>query len=108
MRRTVLVLGLLALVAGAGWGLLAPAFAAYDPDDEWQGLPEGEGQEELYFNCIACHSTAIIQQQRLNRRVWDDILVWMIDDMGWPAPPEAEYDLILDYLVEHFGQDAPR
>lgn len=105
MRLTAGILVVLAALAGS---LAAPAGAAYDPDDEWQGLPEGEGRETLYFNCIACHSTAIIQQQRLNERVWDDVLQWMITDMGWPEPPEEDYQLILDYLVEHFGQDVPR
>jgi len=108
MRRALLVFGLAALLSGAGWGLSAPATASYDPDDEWEGLPEDDGREELYYSCIACHSTAIIQQQRLDRRTWDEVLVWMAEDMGWPEPPEEEYELILDYLVEHFGRDSPR
>jgi len=31
----------------------------------------------------------------------------MKDNTGWSVPSEEEYDLILDYLVAHFGQDSP-
>lgn len=92
----------------AGEAMLAPAGARYDPNDEWQGLPKGKGREAVFYNCVACHSMAIIQQQRLNRQVWNDVLRWMIDEVGMPKPSEKDYRLILDYLVEHFGQDVPR
>lgn len=108
MRGATIAALLVALVLLLGRGLPAPAGAQWDPGDEWEGLPEGEGREELFYNCIACHSTAIIQQQRLDRRTWNEVLVWMVDDMGMPQMPEEEHELVLDYLVEHFGRDAAR
>lgn len=96
------------LLVVAGWGLAPPAGAAYDPSDEWQGLPAGEGRETVYFNCVACHSTAIIQQQRMSETVWLRTLTTMVDEMGMPALPGDEEALVLDYLVEHFGQDVAR
>lgn len=108
MRGATIAALLVALVLLLGRGLPAPAGAQWDPGDEWEGLPEGEGREELFYNCIACHSTAIIQQQRLDRRTWNEVLVWMVDDMGMPEMPEEEHELVLDYLVEHFGRDAAR
>ena len=108
MRRVAIVLGLLALGGLAGWGLTAPAGAAYDPSDEWQGLPADEGREAVYFGCIACHSTAIIQQQRMTEGYWKLTLDRMVDEMGMPELPADEYDLVLDYLVTHFGADSPR
>jgi cytochrome c len=108
MRAVAVGLATATIVMGIGWGLIAPADAAYEPSDEWQGLPPGDGRETLCLNCIACHSTAVIQQQRLNRRVWNDVLQRMLEDMGWSAPSDDDYALILDYLVEHFGQDVPR
>lgn len=108
MRRVATAATILAVVLLLGRGLMAPAGAQWDPSDEWEGLPEGEGREEVFYNCIACHSSAIVQQQRLDRRTWDEVLVWMVDDMGMPEMPEDEHELVLDYLVEHFGRDVPR
>lgn len=109
MGSRMVLRGLLCAAAIAGWGLLAPAFAQqYDPNDEWHGLPEGEGREEVFFNCVACHSMGTIMQQRLSRRWWEITIERMIDDMGMPVPPEEEMPLILDYLEEHFGEDSPR
>ena len=108
MDRALAIVVLLGSLAVAGRGLAPPAGAAYDPSDEWQGLPEGEGREEVYFNCIACHSTAIVQQQRMNQTVWQRTLTRMVEEMGMPALPEDEHELVIEYLVEHFGQDVPR
>lgn len=108
MRTHLPAAALAATIVLAGWGLPAPAGAQYDPQDEWQGLPEGEGREEVFYNCVACHSMAIVMQQRLSERVWDDVLDWMVAQMGMPEPDPELRQTILEYLVEHFGQDVPR
>jgi hypothetical protein len=115
MRGRVVAFGLVAGFAAVGWGQLPPAtaageitLAAYDPADEWQGLPEGDGREPVYFNCIACHSTAIIQQQGMTEGYWKITLERMVDEMGMPELAEDEYDLVLDYLVSNFGPNASR
>lgn len=92
----------------AGRAMIAPAGARYDPNDEWQGLPKDKGREAVFYNCVGCHSMAIIQQQRLNRRVWTEVLQAMVDEVGMPKPSAEDHKLILDYLVKHFGQDVPR
>jgi cytochrome c len=97
-----------ALLSLGSGQIMAPAAAKYDPTDEWQGLPAGEGREEVYYGCIACHSTAIIQQQRLSRGVWDEVLDYMVERMGMPELADGDRRVILDYLVKHFGQDVPR
>jgi hypothetical protein len=109
MRAGVIATALAAATVAFGWGLTAPAVAQqYDPQDEWQGLPEGKGREEVFYNCVACHSMGTIMQQRLSLRWWEITIEKMIDDMGMVEPPDDEMDLILDYLEEHFGQDSPR
>ena len=108
MRRAIVAALLLGIAGAAGPGLLPPAGAAYDPTDEWQGLPEGDGREAVYFNCIACHSTAIIQQQRMTEGYWKYTLERMVEDMGMPTLAADEFDLVLAYLIEHFGADVPR
>ena len=96
------------LVFLAGWGLMAPAGARYDANDQWQGLPAGKGREEVFYNCVACHTTAIVQQQRLNRDVWSEVLQRMEGEMRMPKLSEQDRKLVLDYLAEHFGQDVGR
>jgi hypothetical protein len=109
IRGAALAAALGAVVLLGGWGWAAPAFAqAYDPADEWHGLPEGEGREEVFFSCVACHSMGTVMQQRLSRRWWEITIERMVDDMGMPEPEADELELILDYLEEHLGQDSPR
>lgn len=109
MRRSAIAAGLLATAVTFGWGCAALAEAPqYDPEHEWQGLPEGEGREEVFYNCVACHSMGTIIQQRLSRRWWELTMERMVDDMGMVEPPEEEWELILDYLEEHLGPDSPR
>ncbi len=98
----------------AGWGALGspavPAAERTTPEteeaDEYGGLPEGLGREEVFYACQACHSLAIVKQQGLDRETWDETLVWMVEEqeMG-PLDPE-ERKLILDYLATHFGRDS--
>lgn len=108
MTRLAVRVVLAALLVIPGWGLALPAGAAYDPSNEWQGLPAGEGRETVYFNGIACHSTAVVQQQRINETVWRRTLTTMVDEMGMPRLTDDEETLLIDYLLEHFGQDVPR
>lgn len=71
-------------------------------------LPPGPGRDEVEYTCSACHSLAIVKQQRLSRAVWDGLLVWMVEEQGMPDPDADERSLILDYLAEHFSPDTPR
>jgi hypothetical protein len=71
------------------------------------GAAGGRG-EPLFQNRTACHSTASIEQQWLDRRIGNDIMAWMKDEMSWPVPSQEAYDQIVDDHVAHFGQDAPR
>jgi hypothetical protein len=57
--------------------------------------------------CSACHSLELVQSQRLTRPDWE----WVMEDMvgkyggSWITPQEQKQ--IIDYLVEHYGPDAP-
>ncbi|WCR10703.1 cytochrome C-552 [Paracoccus stylophorae] len=91
---------------------LAPAGAAPTPDapaaeldPELGNLPKGPGAEETYYQCIACHSTAIIRQQRLTDERWDYVWDWMVEDQGMFEPDDETRDLILTYLKTHFSSE---
>lgn len=96
-RRSDLVAYLETLRPGAT-GPAPPAAA-----DFGAGWPPGPGQVEAGRLCSACHSLAIVKQQRLSRATWDELLDWMVDEQGMAAQPPETRALILDYLVEHFG-----
>lgn len=88
-------------------GLFASAAAASGPDDG-RGLPAGPGQDEVAAYCLPCHSLAIVTQQRLSRRVWDEVLDWMVEEQAMPELEPADRALILDYLATHYAPDTPR
>lgn len=84
---------------------LMMAGGASGQTSDFGGLPPGPGQLETFGNCTPCHSTMIITQQNFSRRTWDEVLTWMVEDQGmWEMPAETR-QLVLDYLVTHFGPE---
>lgn len=65
------------------------------------------GAQITYDYCIACHSEMIIAQQGQTRDGWDEILVWMVEEMGMVEIQEEDREQILDYLGTHYGPDRP-
>lgn len=117
MRAYIGLIAALALggAIGFGWdfgfsgpGLPAAAQSVSDDADQWDGLAPGRGREEVFYQCQPCHSLAIVKQQRLSRRVWDETLVWMVEEQGMPEPDPAEREAILEYLSTRLGPDTPR
>ncbi|WP_152415243.1 aldehyde dehydrogenase [Caenispirillum salinarum] len=88
----------------AAAGSFLPA-AAQAQDEDFGGLPEGEGRETVFYTCTACHSTGIITQQGMSRDRWDKLLVWMVEKQGMPELAPEDRDVVLDYLAEHFPED---
>lgn len=78
---------------------------AVDPDDEWQGLPEGAGREAVFYTCSACHSLMWVRQQGLSRDVWDETLDWMVTEQEMDPMDPKDRALAIDYLAEWFGPD---
>lgn len=79
------------------------AIAAARPPDFGPGWPAGPGQAEAGRLCSACHSLAIVKQQRLPRERWDELFDWMIEEQGMAPQPAEQRALVLDYLATHFG-----
>jgi|GEM_PF-1750096 len=89
---------------------LDPSFAvietsasAFDPGDDYFGLPRTEGYETVYAYCGACHSLRIVMQQHVTPERWSEILIWMSEKQGMPELPPEDAAIVLDYLSEHFG-----
>lgn len=72
---------------------------------EFGGLPDGEGAEDTFYQCTACHSTEIIKQQRVTDARWDEMWTWMVETQGMYEPDEDTKKLILTYLKQNFSSE---
>ena len=76
------------------------------PEDfEFHPLPPGEGVDEVYYGCIACHSLRTVTNGGYSRRVWDELLDWMVEDQGMLEPEPEIREVMLDYLTTYIGED---
>jgi hypothetical protein len=71
-------------------------------------LPEGEGREDTFYRCTACHGTAVIRRSRLSRERWDELMDWMTERQGMPPLEGEERRLIVDYLAGAFPPQQQR
>lgn len=71
-------------------------------------LPEGDGREDTFYRCTACHSTAVIHRSRLSRERWDELMDWMTERHGMPPLEGDERRLIVDYLARAFPPQGQR
>lgn len=74
-------------------------------NEELGGLPDGPGAEDTYYQCVACHSTEIIKQQRLTDARWDDLWQWMVEEQGMIEPEPETKAVIMEYLKTHFSSE---
>ncbi|APD08884.1 MULTISPECIES: c-type cytochrome [Thermus] len=93
MRKTLVLLGALALGLGGYWAL-----SQYT-------LPEGPGKELVLAKCQACHDIGFVARERLSRERWDAIMTEMVS-RGLQVTPE-ERGAILDYLALYLGTQPP-
>lgn len=64
-----------------------------------------QGRKVERTTCVPCHSSRLIDAQRLPRATWDKELTKMAG-WGWSATPE-ERSALLEFLVANFGDDKP-
>jgi hypothetical protein len=86
------------LAAVLACALIAGPALAIDLED----LPPGEGREDTYFLCSACHSFNLVSRQGMSRGLWDNTLTLMVERHGMPVLEDWERNLILDYLALAF------
>ncbi len=98
MRRLILALGLFAGMATAQ-DLATVTAAAEDPSV----MPDGEGRDEVFYGCTACHSSAVIRRSRLSRAQWERLMDWMAERHGMPPLEGQDRAMMVDYLARNFG-----
>lgn len=102
LRALFLAFGMMSGVA------LAQSNAEPPGGEEPSVFPAGPGQEEVFYACTACHSTAIIRRSGFTRGQWDGLMDWMVEKQGMNPLEPDERKLIVDYLAQHYGpRDAP-
>jgi cytochrome c len=98
----------LSLAAGGGGAETDESGGTTDAGEEDFGLlVSGEGVEETFYACTACHSEMIVVQQGKTREDWDKLFDWMIEEQGMAEMDAAEREIVLDYLAEHYNTDRP-
>ena len=70
-------------------------------------LHPAPGAQITYDLCTVCHSEMIIAQQGQTREGWDEILVWMVEEMGMMELEEEDREQVLDYLATYYNPDRP-
>ena len=76
-----------------------------DLNSDFDNLPDTVGVEETYYTCSACHSMAIVKQQRVTDARWNYLWGWMVAEQGMPEPDAETKELILNYLTTHFSSE---
>lgn len=59
--------------------------------------------EVVAENCTTCHSEDLITQQRLSRKNWDSLILWMEQKQQMPPLDEITKKQILDYLSKNYS-----
>ncbi|MEQ9442967.1 MAG: hypothetical protein RIG62_28275 [Cyclobacteriaceae bacterium] len=77
-----------------------------DGKDVQTGLLAGDGLQVVKSTCTACHSSALILQNRFTREGWHQTIVWMQETQGLWDLGENEA-IILDYLAANYAPEAP-
>jgi hypothetical protein len=98
------------LAALLGLGLASPAAPVgaqgsqgFAPQAESpEAWPAGEGREEAFFTCTACHSTGLITRTGQTRDQWNGIVDLMVSKHGMAAPDAKDREVLVAYLSAAF------
>ncbi|MFP4332300.1 MAG: hypothetical protein ACLFQJ_03290 [Campylobacterales bacterium] len=70
--------------------------------DPTTGLIIDDGYDLVVGNCISCHSSALITQNKGDKATWNEMIVWMQKTQGlWPLGDMKEP--IINYLAKNYG-----
>ena len=105
--RLIFLVVLGASIAGVV-GFAAAQPRQFTPREEGpEQFPNAPGREETFYSCTACHGFKIVAQQGMSRQRWDATLDIMVERHGMPVLGGKEREVVLDYLVRAFPEQAP-
>ena len=106
MRRALTLFVGLSLAAAAASALAQPK--TFTPREESpEEFVAGEGRDDTFYTCTACHNFKLVAQQGMNRRQWEDILVVMNEKHGMPKLDDKDREVVLKYLETAYPPRAP-
>ena len=85
------------LVAALATGMMGMAVGVRGQSS----LPEGKGKDVVERACTVCHGTSNFTGSRLSKSDWEYVVNDMVDRGALIT--DAEKEIIIEYLVEHFG-----
>lgn len=104
-----LFLGLLVVWGWAGptpAEQLGPGFSPASfqvAEQDYGGMPPGEGRDITFALCSACHSIRLVTQQGQTKEGWDELITWMVKKQAMPPIDADSRKQIVDYLAKHYG-----
>jgi hypothetical protein len=103
VTRTKLVIGGLIWIVAAGSLLFAAASNSPPaaPANAANQFPAGDGQAQVQAACGPCHAVTIVTAARKSDADWERTVQNMVNRGARVS--DADYDVIVDYLVRHFG-----
>jgi hypothetical protein len=82
--------------------ILFPGSGIAEEYEAW-GLQPGKGRDLVLETCTGCHSTAIIMQNHMSRKRWDETITWMQEKQGLQKLERQTRSKILNYLEKTQG-----
>ena len=83
--------------------LFFPSVAVSGDQGYLKGLPPGPGQKLVAKTCTLCHSSAIILQNHMSKKKWDETITWMQKKQGMRKLSRRDRNTILNYLTKVQG-----
>jgi hypothetical protein len=95
-------------MAGLLWMAPAMAQSSFTPSEENpEEFPSGEGREQTFYTCTACHGFKLVAQQGMTRAQWDDSINLMIRRHNMPPPDDRDRAVLLGYLEATYPPRTP-
>ena len=70
-------------------------------EDDWYGLPDDSGRDEVLAYCGSCHSAMLVAHQGMSRTEWTKALERMRENHEMEPLDDEDNVLVLDYLTRH-------
>ncbi|MGL4289918.1 MAG: hypothetical protein ACRCVA_26435 [Phreatobacter sp.] len=104
----LLTVALMLGIGAAGNPAQAQTPPNFQPQAETpESWPAGEGRDETFYMCTACHATGLITRIGQTREQWNGVIDLMVSKHGMPAPEAKDREVFLNYLSAAFPLRAP-
>jgi len=67
-----------------------------------ESFPEGEGRDETFYTCGACHAFKLVASQGFSRERWNETIDLMNERHGMAKLEGPDREIVLNYLAKSF------